>query len=242
MKPLHLYACASLVLLATASAAPLVLATAGTVAGRVVFDGKPPEPQPLKIEADKSKGCCPEGQSVSTKDPGLLIDEKGGIANCVVTIAVEGAKVEPLKEPVSIDQKGCHFEPHVVVAPVGSKVVFLNSDTCTHNIHTFARKSDPLNKAVGKGDKLEMLLEHKEVVQVRCDYHPWMMSWIVATDTPFWALTKADGSFEIAGLKAGTYKAEVWHEQLGKLKIDVTVAADGSAALGDLKLGLKKKL
>ena len=94
MKTLHLPAVAILALLAVA-AAPLAL-PAGSVAGRVVFDGKPPEPQPLKIEADKTKGCCAEGQSVATKDPGLLIDEKGGIANCVVTIAVEGAKVAAL--------------------------------------------------------------------------------------------------------------------------------------------------
>lgn len=211
------------------------------VSGRVVYDGKPPEATPLKVEGDKSKGCCPEGQSVSTKDPTLVIDAKGGLQNCVVTIQVEGAKVEPAKEPITIDQRGCHFEPHVVLATVGSKVVFLNSDQCTHNVHTYARKSEGMNRAVATGGKEEMLLEHREVVQVRCDYHPWMSSYVYVTDTPFAALTKADGTFEITGLKPGTYKAEVWHEQLPKLKFDVTVGPDGSAAVGDLKLAFKKK-
>lgn len=209
--------------------------------GRVVYDGKPPETVPLPIAADKAKGCCPEGQSVATKDPTLLIDEKGGVANCVVTVQVEGAKVTPLEKPVVVDQKGCHFEPHVVAVPVGSKVEFVNSDQCTHNVHTFARKSEGMNKAVSNGGKLEMLLEHREVVQVRCDYHPWMSCEIVVVDTPFYAVTKADGTFEIEGLKPGTYKGEIWHEQIGKTKVEVTVGADGNAAVGDLKIAIKKK-
>lgn len=217
-------------------------AAAGKVTGRVVYDGKPPEVGPLKIEGEKSKGCCPEGQSVATKDPTLVIDDKGGIANCVVTVQVEGAKVEPAKEPITIDQKGCHFEPHVVVATLGSTVVFLNSDACTHNIHTFARKSEGMNKAVATGGKEVMKLEYREVVQVRCDYHPWMSSYVFVTDSPFTALTKADGTFEISGLKPGTYKAEVWHEQLGKLKFDLTVGEGGSGTTGDLKLAFKKKV
>lgn len=214
---------------------------AGKVTGRVVYDGKPPETGPLPVTADKSKGCCPEGQSVSTKDPSLLIDAKGAIGNCVVTIQVEGAKVEPLAKPIEIDQKGCHFEPHVSVATVGSKLVFLNSDACTHNIHTYARKSEGMNKAVSTGGKLEMTLEHKEVVQVRCDYHPWMECQVVVVDTPYYAITKEDGSFEIQGLAPGTYKVEVWHEQIGRTKLDVTVGADGNAALGDVKISFKKK-
>lgn len=213
----------------------------GKVTGRVVYDGKPPEVGPLKIEAEKSKGCCPEGEKVSTKDPTLVIDEKGGIANCVVTVQVEGAKVEPAKEPIEIDQKGCVFEPHVVVATLGTKLVFKNSDVCTHNVHTFARKSEGMNKAVATGGKEEMLLEYREVVKVACDYHPWMSCHVFVTDTPFTALTKADGGFEIAGLKPGTYKAEVWHEQLGKLKFDLVVGEGGNATTGDLKMALKKK-
>lgn len=223
---------------APAAAAP---AAKGKVTGRVVYDGKPPEIGPLKVEGEKSKGCCPDGEKVATKDPTLLIDEKGGIANCVVTVQVDDAKVEPMKEPVTIDQKGCHFVPHVAIATVGSKAVFLNSDVCTHNIHTFARKSEGMNKAVASGGKEEMKLEHREVVKVACDYHPWMSCYLFVTDTPFTALTKEDGTFEIAGLAPGTYKAEVWHEQLGKLKFDLLVGEGGNGTTGDLKMALKKK-
>lgn len=219
---------------ATPAAKPAV--PAGKVTGKLVYDGKLPEIPPLVIGADKSQGC---GEHVSTQDPALLVDEHGGIANGVVTITVPGARVEIPAEPLVIDQRGCRFDPHVLVAPLGSKLRFANSDACTHNVHTYPRKSDPINKAMASGGHEELVLAQKEIVQVRCDYHPWMSCYVFVTDTPFCGVTRADGSFEIAGLAAGTYKGEVWHEQLGKLKFDVTVAADGNAKLGELKLAPK---
>lgn len=206
-----------------------------SVTGKLVYDGKVPEPVPLDVGKDKTPGC---GEHVSTVDPALLVDEHGGIANGVVTITVPGARVEPAAEPLVVDQRGCHFDPHVLVAPVGSKLRFLNSDACTHNVHTYPRKSDPVNKAMASGGKEELVLAQKETVQVRCDYHPWMSCYVFVTDTPYWALTRADGTFDIRGLAPGAYKGEVWHEQLGKLKFDVTVGADG-ARLGELKLARK---
>lgn len=217
-----------------ATAKPAKLA--GKVTGKFVYDGKVPEVPPLVIGSDKSQGC---GAHVSTQDPALVIDEHGGIANAVVTIAVAGARVEVPAEPFVIDQRGCVFDPHVLVAPVGSKLRFANSDACTHNVHTYPRKSDPINKAMAAGGHEELVLAQKETVQVRCDYHPWMSCWVFVTDTPFWALTKHDGSFEITGLAPGVYKAELWHEQLGRLKFDVTVGADGNAQVGELKLALR---
>ena len=124
-------------------------------------------------------------------------------------------------------------------APLGSKLRFANSDACTHNVHTYPRKSDPINKAMATGGHEELVLAQKETVQVRCDYHPWMSCWVFVTDTPYWAVTASDGSFAITGLAPGAYKAELWHEQLGKLKFDVTVGADGNAQVGELKLARK---
>jgi len=38
-------------------------------------------------------------------------------------------------------------------------------------------------------------------------------------------VTGTDGKFEIAGLDAGTYELEAWHERLGTLTANVTVAS-----------------
>jgi plastocyanin len=218
--------------------APLV---EGTVTGTVKFDGKAPETKPLAITEEKSKGCCPPGKTMDTTDPTLVISKDGGIANVVVTIDVPGSKVEPAAEAISIDQKMCRFEPHVLVLPEGGKVVFLNSDEVSHNVHTYATKNDAFNKTIAPGSKEEQVLAKGDRIQVKCDIHDWMSAVVFVTDTPYYAVTAEDGSFSIKGLKPGKYKAELWHEKLGKEKAEVEIKEDGTSAPLDLKLGEKKK-
>jgi plastocyanin len=209
--------------------------------GKVRFEGERPEQKPLPIDLEKSKGCCKEGEKVDETDPTLRIDKDGGLANVVVTIDVPGAKVKPAEKPVEIDQKKCTFEPHVMVVTAGSKVVFLNSDSVVHNVHTYPMKNEPINKTTAPGGKEELLMEVGDRVKVTCDYHPWMSAWVVVTETPYYALTKLDGSFEISGLPAGTYSATFWHERLGRVKQEITIQADGSSAPLEVKMAEKKK-
>jgi plastocyanin len=215
-------------------------AVEGAAKGKVVFEGKKPETKPLSISAEQAKGCCPPGKEVDMKDPSLVIGANEGIANVVVTVSVDGAAVTP-GEPLHVDQKECHFEPHVQVVPLGSKIVFLNSDQVSHNVHTYAGKNDAFNKTIAPGGKEEQTLSKAEKFEIKCDIHPWMNSWVVVSDTPYYAVTKDDGSFEIKGLKPGTYKAELWHEKLGKGKAEVVIKEDGSSDLVEVKMGEKKK-
>lgn len=209
--------------------------------GKVRFEGERPEQKLLPIDPEKSKGCCKEGEKLDENDPTLRIDKDGGLANVVVTIEVPGAKVKPAEKPVEIDQKKCAFEPHVMVVTAGSKVVFLNSDSVVHNVHTYPMKNEPINKTTAPGGKEELLMEVGDRVKITCDYHPWMSAWVVVTETPYYALTKADGSFEISGLAAGTYAATFWHERLGRVKQEITIQADGSSAPLEVKMAEKKK-
>jgi plastocyanin len=213
----------------------------GKATGHVKFDGKAPEMKPLQITEEKAKGCCPAGVKVDTSDPSLLVSKDGGLANVVVTIEVPGEKMEPSTATVEIDQKMCHFEPHIRVVGAGGKVLFLNSDQVSHNIHTYANKNDPFNKTVAPGSKEEQTLAKGDKVQVKCDIHDWMSAWVYVSDTPHFAVTKEDGSFEIAGLKPGKYKVELWHEKLGKAKGEVTIKDDGTSDALEIKMGEKKK-
>jgi len=213
----------------------------GKLAGKVRFDGERPEKKPLTVEPKLATGCCPEGEKVDAVDPRLVIAEDGGLANVVVTIDVPGAKLAVPEKAFEIDQKRCRFEPHVMIVPAGSTVVFLNSDTVTHNVRTLTAKNEPINKSTAPGGKEELLLARGDRVQVVCDYHPWMSSWIYVSETPYCALTKADGSFEIAGLPPGTYSATFWQEKLGKVKQEVVIRPDGSSDPVELKMAEKKK-
>ena len=58
--------------------------------------------------------------------------------------------------------------------------------------------------------------------------HGTIMVFLGVFSHPFFAVTKPDGSFSIAGLPAGSYEIEAWHEKLGTKTGKVTVGADGS--------------
>jgi plastocyanin len=214
---------------------------AGSVAGSAVFEGKRPEAKPdIAPKEEELKGCCQDAHVMDLVDRSLLIDEKGGIANVVVTIDVPDAEVKLREEPVTLDQFSCRFEPHVQVMRVGEKLRFVNSDRTNHNIHTYARKNKNINNNVAGGSSSDMAVEKDEVIKIGCDIHPWMSSYVVATDASHHAVSKADGSFDIPDLPAGTYKAEWWHETLGKGKAEVTVEV-GKAARLELKLSQEAK-
>lgn len=245
MKPLETLALAISALLFATSAATIPsrasTPVAGTIKGKVVFEGDVPEKKPLSISDEQSKGCCEGKDCMDDADLSLVVAEDGGVANVVVTIEIDGKKAEMPDEPLELDQKGCRFHPHIAVIPEGGKVTYLNSDGVSHNIHTYAVKNEGLNKTVSAGTDLVQSFDKAEQVKVTCDIHPWMTSYIFVTDASVWAVTGADGSFEIGGLEPGDYKLEIWHETLGKQKVEATVKPDGSSEMVEVTLGEKKK-
>jgi len=213
----------------------------GSVAGTVTFDGDRPDPLPnLSPKEEETKGCHHDDHPMDLTDRTLLIGEKGGIANVVVTIDVDDADVKPREEPVELDQKSCRFEPHVLVMRVGETIRYANSDETNHNIHTYAKKNKNINNNVAGGSNYEMVLDKEETVKIGCDIHPWMNGYVFITEASHFAVSDENGNFTIEGLPAGTYKAEYWHETLGKGKADVTVA-DGQPAKLDITMSEEKK-
>jgi len=216
--------------------------TTGSIEGRVVFEGKKPAPKPdISItNEEQTKGCHDHGE-MFLKDNTLMIGDKGGIANVVMTIKAKGFDRKVPTDAIVIDQKGCRFDPHVVVVPQDAKVKFENSDGTTHNVHTFPKKNKPENKNVSGGSSMEQVLDQSETILIKCDIHPWMKGYVVVTDATHYAVSDAEGNFKIAGLPPGDYVVNYWHEELGKGKSDkVTVNAGGTAKMTQ-KLGAKKK-
>ncbi|MFT5052134.1 MAG: plastocyanin [Chlamydiales bacterium] len=214
-------------------------AVTGIITGKIDYDGEAPKVKQLTVSDEQGKGCCADSDGASCIDAGdrsILVDAAGGIANVVVSVRTDTLP-DPLGEPIKLDQSKCRFEPHIIVIPVGSSVSYINSDGVSHNIHTYARKNDGLNKTVSAGTALSQTFDQKESVKVTCDIHPWMTSWIYVTDSPYYAVTGADGTFEIPGLEPGTYDVDIWHETLGKSNGEVTIAADGSSPMLSAKLG-----
>ena len=126
-----------------------------------------------------------------------------------------------------MDQKGCRYMPHVIALMRGGSVEFRNSDATMHNIHTMP-SGDGNQRSIFAGSEGRAAgqcssTEPEIMMPVRCNNHPWMNAFINVADTPFFAVTDADGHFEIKGLPAGTYALGAVHEKMGEQTMTVTV-------------------
>ena len=213
----------------------------GAIVGKIMWEGDKPEPKPPLTFTDTEAEGCVHSDGPDREDRSLLISDDGGVANVVLTIDAK-VDIEAPTEPIVLDQKGCRFEPHVMVIPQGATVQFANSDDTNHNIHTYTKKNQAMNQNVAGGQTLEQVMEKAEQIDVKCDVHTWMKGYIIVSDDTHFGLSGTDGSFKIEGLPPGDYKVSWWHEELGKGKTEsVTVAAGGEAELVHKVSAEKKK-
>jgi plastocyanin len=196
----------------------------GSISGTVKYKGTAPAPK--KLEVSKDKEVCGKTPKV---DQSLVVNN-GNLANAVVTITdiKSGKKLDAKK--VTLDQKGCEYQPHVLAFPAGSTVEILNPDGILHNVHSYSKVNSPFNIAQPKFKKtLEQKIDKPEAIEVKCDVHGWMQGWLVATESPYVAVTDNSGNFKLTDVPPGSYTVEVWHEKLGKNTQKVTVKAKEDA-------------
>jgi plastocyanin len=196
----------------------------GTVKGSVRYAGPVVERRKLPVTADQY--VC--GNEKESED--LVLSPEKGIRNVVVSLqgASPGARWEASMPRVQIDQQQCMFAPRVVVVPVGGTVEFLNNDRLLHNLHSRdARENPPFNRTQPKGRTIPVVFKKPEIVRVDCDLHPWMRAWVVVTEHPFYTRTNDQGDFTLDNVPTGQYTLHVWHERLGTVTRDVTVADTG---------------
>ena len=70
-------------------------------------------------------------------------------------------------------------------------------------------KADPSTKTFDKNE---------DPFYIKCDVHPWMKTWVVVLDHPYWGVTDADGNYaiDLNGLESGEYELCFWHEKWDK--------------------------
>jgi plastocyanin len=213
---------------AAPAAAPADPATTANVTGKVIFEGTPPKPEPIKLSSDP---YC------QTANPGLTTDTEivgaGGAVQNVFVYVKDGLgnRTYPAPaDPVVLDQKGCHYTPHVIGIQVGQPLQIVNSDSTLHNVHAMAMSNAEFNAGQPlAGVKTTHVFSTKEVmIPFKCDVHGWMHAWVGVLDNPFYAVTGADGTFSLKGLPPGTYTIEAWHEKLGTQTQMVTIGAKES--------------
>jgi plastocyanin len=208
-------------------------ATAGSVAGKVVFHGAKPAPTIISMNSDAGCSKAHGGKPVSFQP--VVTSKDGGLTNAFVYIqaGLEGKKFEPSKEPVTLDQHGCMFTPRLLGIQAGQPLDLKNSDAVSHNVHPLPQNNREWNEQQSPGapDIQHKFARTEIMIPVKCNIHSWMRGYIGVTENPYFAVTGADGSFELKSLPPGDYTVAVWHETLGQKQQQVHVAASGSAAV-----------
>jgi len=207
-------------------------ATAGTISGRVTFEGTPPANQPLKMGSDAS---CTQGGPAPI-DETVIVGADGSLKNVFVHIkqGVDPAySFDVPAEPVMLDQKGCVYVPRVIGVRAGQPVKIQNSDTTMHNVHSLPVTNQEMNQSTPvRGFSVTQTFTAAEVpVRFMCNVHSWMAAWVGVVQHPFFAVTDASGAFSMHGVPPGTYTVEAWHEKFGTKTTTVTIDARQNGSL-----------
>ena len=142
--------------------------------------GKATPSKPLSMDADPAcakkhsapgaeRDAGPRQRQHHGKHPGVRLEGRSRRQDLPVP-----------KTPVTLDQNGCQYKPHVMGIMVGQTYRILNSDGVLHNIHTLPKVNPSFNKGMPATLKEATTVFDKpeDVFHIKCDVHPWMSAYI----------------------------------------------------------------
>jgi hypothetical protein len=184
----------------------------GTIKGTVKWQGAMPHLVASEINKD-SQVCDPLGQKKRDLER-LLVAPNGGVANTVVylrNISAGKAMDLPVQRRM-LNQKNCRYEPHILLVPVQGTLTAKSSDPLLHTVH-MSGSADYNLPFVTAGQEIRRPMTREGIVDLRCNAgHVWMNGEIMVAPHPYYAVTDAEGNFEMTDVPPGQYEIAAWHE------------------------------
>ncbi len=144
---------------------------------------------------------------------------------------IAGKTFAPPPEHAKIDQRNLQFHPHVLTVVAGTTVDFLNSDALLHNVFAPDACADRFNLGTWpQGQKKSFTFKKACFASLLCRVHPEMEGFVAVLPTPYFAVTGADGSFQIKDVPDGSYTVKVWHSKLKAAQKSVSVKGPTEAS------------
>ncbi len=217
---------------ANPAAKPVDAATAGTVTGSIKLDGTPPKPRNINMAAEPN---CAKAHTTPVTTEDVVPGDGGTLQNVVVYLKGDFSQYSfpPASNPVTIDQKGCQYHPHVLALQTGEPLSVVNSDPTTHNIHPVPKDNREWNESQPPGAQpiMQSFARPEVSIPVKCNVHPWMKAYIAVFNNPYNVVTGKDGSFSIKNVPPGTYTVTAWHELYGSQDQMVTIGPSESKSV-----------
>jgi hypothetical protein len=127
--------------------------------------------------------------------------------------------------PVVFQQRGCRYTTHVLAVQTGQEIRISNDDPVSHSIHPLAKINREWNHLQPPGTPpFSYSYEKEEFIPVKCNIHPWEQGYFAVLPTGHFSVTAENGIFRLPDLPPGKYTVTAWHEVLGKLTQEVTLA------------------
>ena len=242
-------------------AAPLTSFAGGSISGKVTYAGKAEQKEFLFSKFPNPK-FCPKNPNKDLMDGDkrflkqIEVGKDGGLKNAVVAVIdVEDKAFVDGYQGTNVVAEFCQFLPFsgIVVNTKNFHVENHDADAddpksvlgVLHNPHSFTVKgtSSATGFNIGlakKGDKLDKPVmfrggaEKDGFYRLQCDQHEFMQGFFLPVSSPYFAVVKDDGSFEIKDVPAGKHKVVAWHPFAAKgkkVEFEVDVAEGGTANL-----------
>jgi hypothetical protein len=189
----------------------------------------------------------------------FIIGPQGSLKDAVVMLkGIEKGKSFSLPK-VKVEAIDCDFLPFVNVLRDQDEITVINMDPVEHDIQGYetARERgarvlfnrplpmNPFHHVVGMFGKNahthlpgEPMVEKihlrkgRNVFVMQCGFHPYMFSWGLVVENPYYSITQEDGAYQLKDIPAGEYDVAVWHPGMkAYLEKKVLVEAGRTATL-----------
>jgi plastocyanin len=165
------------------------------------------------------------------------IHDAPDLRRSVVYLESAPALAFPDAEPqrATMDQRNETFVPHVLAITVGTTVDFPNSDNTYHNVFSLrAPRFDLGRYAAGRSKSVRF--DRPGIVRVFCEIHSHMSAFILVFNHRYFAVTGADGRYQIGRVPPGRYTLVAWNEGAIRESRPIAIPEDGGAVEADFAL------
>lgn len=218
-------------------------ADTANLSATIIVKGKLPEP---KAVGNVNDPFCQQFK-IMTED--YVVDASGALRNFAIyadskkldASAIPADQKKPQGAQITIDNKQCRFEPHVISVRAGQMINVTNSDKTGHNASFPFLSNEAENFQIpAGGNKTSKVLANEEPapIPVNCGSHPWMKGYVIIQDHPFVGISDEKGKIEIKGLPSGKVTLRVWQEA-GKVTALHINGKKVSVTRGRIELDLK---
>jgi plastocyanin len=207
----------------------VALGQGGTVVGTIHLTAAAPANPVVRMGADPNCLKINAGKRVFL--PLVNRSSDGGLENVFVYVKGSFPQAHGSSGNVTLDQKGCMYQPDILAAQVGQTLVIKNSDATLHNVHSLdPSKKYNFDQAQPPGTPaITISLKDEEaMLHFKCNIHPWMSGYIGIVSSPYFAVSDDAGKFKIENVPAGKQTIEIWHQMYGPLTQTVDVKAGGT--------------